>query len=517
MKEHKSRIGLKWKLFGCFAIFTGVLLVVIWICETLFLGTIYRQIKTDSLEKCVAEITRTIKNDGYAQELDSIAQSYDVSIKVVDKNYNTLYHYYSGPTNMVERISPAELFILCEKADASGGSYVQVYQQYLLEERLARLERYRNENHRINESEDTSDRGNAQSEYFEEFRRGEPPRFFSNDTLLNLISASTGETYDNIDCYIIVDSIITPVEATVKTLVVMLFYISIFTLTIALIIAFILARRIAKPIVKMNNSAKRLAKGDYNTKFESRGYAEIEQLNETMNYAAHELSKADELRRELLANVSHDLRTPLTMIIGYSEVMRDIPGENTPENIQAVIDEATRLSGLVSDLLDISRLQAGDGKLSKERYCITDSIKEIIKRFDKLSDKDGYRIDFEYDGDIYINADKSRLSQVVYNLIINAINYTGENKDVRVIQKITNENKVRIEVCDNGQGISREDLPYIWDRYYRVDKTHKRVQMGTGLGLSIVKNVLESHDAVYGVDSTLGVGSRFWFELDVME
>lgn len=514
MKKHKSRIGLKWKLFGHFAIFTAVLLTVIWVCETLLLGTIYRQIKTDSLEKCVAQITRTIKNDGYAQELDSIAQSYDVSIKIVDKNYSTLYHYYSGPTNMVERISPAELFILCEKADAGGGAYVQVYQQYMLEERLARLERYKNKQQNFYDKA-TGDTEQTQSEYYEEFRRGEPPRFFSKDMLLNLISTSTGTTYDGTDCYIIVDSVITPVEATVKTLVIMLLYISAFTLIIALIIAFILARRVANPIVKMNNSAKRLAKGDYNTKFESRGYAEIEQLNETMNYAARELSKADELRRELLANVSHDLRTPLTMIIGYSEVMRDIPGENSPENIQVVIDEATRLSGLVNDLLDISKLQAGDGKLSKERYCITDSIKEIIKRFDKLSDKDGYRVDFEYDRDVYINADKSRLSQVVYNLIINAINYTGENKDVRVIQKTTSGNKVRIEVCDNGQGISREDLPYIWDRYYRVDKTHKRVQMGTGLGLSIVKSVLESHNAVYGVDSTLGVGSRFWFELDI--
>ena len=211
-----------------------------------------------------------------------------------------------------------------------------------------------------------------------------------------------------------------------------------------------------------------------------------------MNYAARELSKTDKLRRELIANVSHDLRTPLTMIIGYSEVMRDIPGENTPENIQVVIDEATRLSSLVTDILDISRLQSGGSNADKSEYNLTESIRNIIARFDKLKENDGYKIIFENDGDVMIFADENRMSQVIYNLIINAI---------------------RIEIRDSGEGIPKEDLPYIWDRYYKVDKTHKRAQTGTGLGLSIVKTVLEAHGAAYGVDSTLGIGSSFWFEL----
>ena len=232
-----------------------------------------------------------------------------------------------------------------------------------------------------------------------------------------------------------------------------------------------------------------------------------------MNFAAKELSKADELRNELIANVSHDLRTPLTMIVGYSEVMRDIPGENSPENVQVIIDEATRLSSLVNDLLDISRLQSGTSKITRGEYNITDSIHRIISRFDKLKENEGYIITFDADEDVYINADENRLSQVIYNLITNAINYTSRDKRVNVRQKVSGDT-VRIEITDNGEGIAKEDLPYIWDRYYRVDKTHKRAQMGTGLGLSIVKTVLESHGAVYGVDSTIGVGSTFWFELE---
>lgn len=520
-KSFWSKISLKWRLFGYFSVFTIMLLAILWVCQTVLLDTIYRQIKTDSLKRCVNEIAYVIKNEDYQDDLEQLARTYDVSIKVVDTDHKTLYSYAVSPTNIVNRISPAELFILCSRAEDNNGTYVQIYQQYVKETR--RGHRFENEAEKDNpvyfvpgrNFENSSEGTQDTRKRPDDFVRGEPPMFISTDVLLNLISTRVASLSDGSDCYIIVDSVITPMGATVRTLVVMLLYISVFTIFAALVVAFILARRISKPIVKMNANAKRLAKGDFSTRFDSSGYAEIEQLNETMNYAAIELSKADELRRELIANVSHDLRTPLTMIIGYSEVMRDIPGENTPENVQVIIDEASRLSSLVTDLLDISRLQSGTGKISRERYNLTESVRGIISRFDKLTESDGYSISFCNDGDININADEKRISQAIYNLIINAINYTGPDKSVRVIQKRIDGNKVRIEVCDSGDGISQSELPYIWDRYYRVDKTHKRAQMGTGLGLSIVKTVFEVHGAVYGVDSTVGEGSTFWFEIEM--
>lgn len=515
MRKKLSRVSLKWRLFGYFSVFTVVLLGILWICQTVLLDTIYRQIKTDSLKKCVNEIAYALKEDVFYDTVEELARSYDVSVKIVDTDYETIYSYAVSPTNIVNRISPAELFILCNRAQRNNGTYVQVYQQYIKETIRERRERERTEDvFRRNVQQGEFDpESNAAKNENEPFKRGEPPIFISTDILLNLISTRVANMADGTQCYIVVDSVITPVNATVRTLVIMLQYISLFTIIIALVIAFVMARRISKPIIKMNKNAKRLAKGDYTIRFDSRGYKEIEQLNETMNYAATELSRAEELRRELIANVSHDLRTPLTMIIGYSEVMRDIPGENSPENMQVVIDEATRLSSLVTDLLDISRLQAGTTKINKEEYNLTESIRNIISRFDKLTESDGYNISFEHDFDIYVNADENRISQVIYNLIINAINYTGSDKNVQVIQRKTQNGAVRIEVKDSGDGISKEELPYIWDRYYRVDKTHKRAQMGTGLGLSIVKTVLETHGAIYGVDSTVGAGSTFWFEL----
>jgi len=215
----------------------------------------------------------------------------------------------------------------------------------------------------------------------------------------------------------------------------------------------------------------------------------------------------------LLANVSHDLRTPLTMITAYSEVMRDLPGENTPENVQVIIDEAKRLTNLVNDMLDISKMQAGVSSIDIKPYNITSGIKSVVDRYAKLVEQDGYRIVFNYcDEDVIVEADELKIYQVIYNLMNNAINYTGKDKCV-IINQIVSGNIVRIEVKDTGDGISPEEIDNVWERYYKVDKQHKRAVMGTGLGLSIVKNILKSHHAKYGVISKLGEGATFWFEL----
>ncbi|MBR5308596.1 MAG: HAMP domain-containing histidine kinase [Clostridia bacterium] len=506
-KKRKSKISLKWRLFAYFSIFTVILLAILWICQTLLLDSIYRQIKTDSLKKCVNEIAYSIKNEDYKDRIDELARSYDVNIKVVSSDYDTVYEYVVSPTNVVTRISELDVYMLCEKAIENGGSYTEPFQQFIVGVRDERRAQNGTDTH--SSRPQMPNRGESRPQG-QGFTRGEHPIFANSNVLLNLISTRVASFKGGERCYIIVDSLITPVNATVKTLAVLLMYISVFTVLFAMVLAFLLARRISNPIIKMNKNADRLAKGDYGVTFDSRGYAEIEQLNDTMNYAAKELSRADQLRHELIANVSHDLRTPLTMIIGYSEVMRDIPGESSPENIQVVIDEATRLSSLVNDLLDISRLQSGTMQLNPEEYNITDSLHGIISRFDKF--RDNCEITLDAEDDVYVTADENRISQVIYNLITNAINYSGNDKRVYVKQTLVGST-LRIEVSDNGEGIAKEDLPYIWDRYYRVDKTHKRAGIGTGLGLSIVKTVLESHGAVYGVESTLGVGSTFWFEL----
>lgn len=306
-------------------------------------------------------------------------------------------------------------------------------------------------------------------------------------------------------------AMVSPVDATVSTLQIQLFIITGIMVILATILAIIISKHISKPIEKINQSAKTLAMGNYEAEFHGKGFLEIKELSDTLNTAAIELSKVEELRRELMANISHDLRTPLALIYSYAEMMHDFPQEITPEQSQIIMDETKRLTSLVNDVLDISNIETGIEKLNKTSYNLTESLEKTINCIGKLVKKEGYQLEFIYDEEIYLFADEVKITQAFYNLLLNGITHCGHDKTVIVRQSIKG-NIVRVEVIDHGEGISNNNLPYIWDRYYKVDKKHKRPIMGTGLGLSIVKKIIEMHDGEYGVESEVEKGSVFWFQ-----
>ncbi len=307
-------------------------------------------------------------------------------------------------------------------------------------------------------------------------------------------------------------AIITPVEATVSTLQMQLYIIIVIMILLSVALALIIARRVSKPIVEINKGAKKLAAGQYDVHFRGHGYLEVKELSDTLGTAAAELSKVEGLRRELMANISHDLRTPLALIYSYAEMMHDFPGEITTEQTQMIMDEAMRLTSLVNDVLDVSRLETGTIQLNPTKFNLTGSIKTTVARLSELIKKDGYTIVFEHNCDVSVTADEVKLTQALYNLLINAVTHGGADKEVLVKQTVT-DGCVKIEIIDKGEGIAQNDLPNIWDRYYRVDKKHKRTITGSGLGLSIVKKIIELHGGQYGVLSEPGNGSIFWFSL----
>jgi len=282
---------------------------------------------------------------------------------------------------------------------------------------------------------------------------------------------------------------------------------------LAVLLAMIIAKRVSKPIEIINRSAQTLAKGDYSTRFSGKGFNEIVELSETLNTAAIELGKVENLRRELLANVSHDLRTPLSLIYGYAEMMNDFPGEISKEQTKVIMDETMRLTTLVNDVLDISKLESEMESLAISSFNITKNILDTTCRVEELLKNDGYRILFERDSDVYVDADEMKISRAFYNLLINAVNYSGHER-VILVSQAEHHNSVIISVTDNGAGIEEKDLGHIWDRYYKNGGAHTRAVMGTGLGLSIVKKVMELHGGRYGVSSEPGKGSTFWFELN---
>lgn len=320
--------------------------------------------------------------------------------------------------------------------------------------------------------------------------------------------------------YAFIQASLIPVDSTVSILKKQLLFVSFFTCVLSVLVAYFISRKISKPIEDINDNAKKLSKGIYDVKFdENSTVQEINELNKTLNYTSSELAKTENLRRELLANVSHDLKTPLTMIKAYAEMVRDLTYNNKEKresNLNVIITESDRLNLLVNDILDLSKYQSGSIKLEYETFDLVPFIKNITKRYDIYEEKNGYDITCKCKGHIYVNADKKRLEQVMYNLINNAINYTGDDKKVYVFVREEND-KVRVEVKDTGKGIKEEDLPLIWDKYYKADKTYSRITVGTGIGLSIVKNILMLHKLNYGVESTVNEGTTFYFELQVVK
>ena len=331
---------------------------------------------------------------------------------------------------------------------------------------------------------------------------------FNNKTIVKAIKYN--------DYTIFINASLEPVGTTSLILSRQLAIVSIAVLVVSLLLSYFISENISKPIVKLNKKANEISKGNFDIESENISkIEEIEELNNTLNTAAKELSQTETLRRELLANVSHDLKTPLTMIKAYAEMARDINYNNKKkreENLNIIVDEVDRLNLLVNDILELSKVQANTEKYIREKIDIDDFVSCIVKKYDYLKD-DGYEIIYNGIKNIYVNEDKKRINQILDNLINNALKYTG--KDKKVIVNIINLKKtVKIEVIDSGKGIKKEELKYIWDKYYKVDKSYQRNTKSTGLGLSIVKNICVQNDIKYGVNSKENSGSTFWIELE---
>lgn len=318
--------------------------------------------------------------------------------------------------------------------------------------------------------------------------------------------------------YLTITSALAPIDVTSRILQNQLVLITTISLVMAFLLSYFFAKQLAKPIVNITNSAKKLAKGDYSVHFEGSKYTEINELSEVLNNTTKELAKTDTLRRDLMANVSHDLRTPMTIIKSYAEMIRDISGNNPEKrtvHTGVIIDEADRLTTLVNDILDLSRLESGTAKIKPMEMDLSRTVNEIVDRFRVFEDTKGFDFEVNVREEIYVVADEKTLAQVIYNLISNAVNYTGEDKKVLISLEKAGDN-ARFEVSDTGKGIASEEMELVWKRYYRASEMHKRTKIGTGIGLSIVKNILENHNADYGVISKVGEGSTFWFEMKLV-
>lgn len=481
-----SKLSIRWKLAIYFLLFSFLMLAALWTFQYFVLDDIYVEIKKNTVltygDSLTQELSDNIYTESFIDKIDTVGAENDIYIAIFDvTDPETAVEYYrvSGVIGAYKLHSLSnEKLVQCAEAVRQNGSSV-----FFLKE---------DDNGEVELTEQRLGIGSA------------------ND--INLVYATIAMTPGGMDYMIMLNSVITPVGSMVQTITLMLVILTFMLIVVSLILSFYASRIISRPIIQINNAAKNLIDGIYNVEIKGSSYREIAELNNTLSNVSIELGKVERLRRELIANVSHDLRTPLTMITGYAEMIRDLPGEDTPENMQVIIDEATRLSSLVKDLIDISVIQNGTTKVTLTTYNLTESIKNIFKRYSKLIEQNKFKLAFEYDREVYVHADDKKIAQVIYNLVNNAINYIGDDNLV-IVKQTVSDGAVKIEVTDHGIGIPQDKLEHIWNRYYRVDKEHKRAVIGTGLGLSIVKSVLDLHKGTYGVESTLGKGSTFWFSL----
>ncbi|MDX5473955.1 MAG: cell wall metabolism sensor histidine kinase WalK [Bacillaceae bacterium] len=296
----------------------------------------------------------------------------------------------------------------------------------------------------------------------------------------------------------------------------MVLFTFVITICVAGIILWFISKKITTPLREMNNIALKLAKGDFSEEVLIKTKDEIGQLGESFNYMAAELESLEGMRREFLANVSHDLRSPLTSIKGFLIALMDgaIPNEKKQHYYKLMKVETERLIKLVNDLLDATQLESGQLKLNLTNYNLTEQLRVITAKMEPQINGSEINIKLEASSeDLYVFADQDRMEQVFINLLGNAIQFSPPNSSI-YLKLIKEENKVKIVVRDEGKGIKKEELPFIWDRFYKSDKARSK-KVGMGIGLSIVKSIILLHDSKINVKSKVGKGTEFSFSLNL--
>lgn len=441
-------------------IFAVLILIFLWIFQIVFLNTYYKLEKTQSLIASMSVLVKSYDTN-YKETFDSYSINNDICIEVVKEGEDSYSSFYYNKKCLSMNSTAFKNF----KSDFISGKTTSKSAEII------------NPN-------------------------------FNNNTLV------LAENLGN-NTYIFISTSLVPLDSSVTILKSQFIVVAIIVLLIAIIISYFISRKLSNPIIKLNQAAKKIGKKEYDNNLPLDDTPrEIVELSETLNDAVRELESNDKLRTELMANVGHDLKTPLTMIKAYAYAIKDLNSDNKEKreaDLNIIIEEVDRLSLLVEDILELSKIEAGAYPMQMERFNISKMIKNILRRYDIL-EKEGYQFIFDCKKEAFVTGDVKRLEQVVYNLINNAVNYTGDDKKI-TIRQTNKKETVLIEVIDTGKGIDKKEIDLIWDKYYQINKNHKRNKFGTGLGLSIVKQILENHHCKYGVLSEKKKGTTFYFEI----
>ncbi len=471
--------GIKFKTWLYFLIFSLVMLILLGVLLVAFIKPYYRENRI----KMIDTIVSTIEDDLLTNK--PTKQSVDRANKLVNSNNVCAIIYNQNGKRVYEADSLGELCMLDDKISIDSDSLVVSKDSDKLIEKL-------DNDNTLNLSLTSSISG------------------------LEMLMYGKKISVNLANYYLVINTPLELLESYVDFILKQYTYLSLIVIILALIVSFLLANRITSPIVNMQKEALKLADGDYHVSFKTdkQSYSEINDLANTLDDATDKLSKIDELRKDLLANVSHDLRTPITLIRSYAEMIKDISGDNPVkrnEHLDVIIDETEYLTKLINDMQEYSKLQAGYINLNKSNFDIKKTTLHVCDLLDGLLKEKNITLKKKLKS-VIVYGDEVKISEVIYNYLSNAIKHSYDNSKIYITLK-DSEDSLYFEVRDEGEGISIEALPYVWDRYYKIDKNFRRNENSTGLGLAIAKAILEAHKAKYGVVSKLNEGSTFYFEL----
>ncbi len=471
------------KMLIIFITFALITIILFWGLGFALSEPLFQSIRKDEAKDAASLIADNINNPELSLLVKRISFDSSLCIIVIDRDGNDIHSQGASENCSLHAFSSASLAGYYDKAKEAGDFYAEEIKNIPFE--------------------DSYDDDNFNGKVPSSAQREEEAYVYAK-----AVKSDSGEHFA-----ILIETALTPSVAYTETIIIMFIVVSVLTAFLAGFLSYRLSKEVSQPLIALSEKAKEISSGSADLKIEEGGFKEITELSKSLQDVQQEVADLEHYRRELIANVSHDLRTPLTLIKGYTELMRDIPSEATAQNFQVVIDETARLTNLVNDMLSLSKEQEGNEELNLQRFDIVEMLDALITRHGKLIEHLGFSLEWVHDDKAYVLADETKITQVIYNLINNAVNYAGEDKKVIVKQSVKG-GTVRIEVIDHGEGVDVNILPHIWDRYYKSDKSHRRATVGTGLGLSIVKSVMSKHPGgAYGVITSVGEGSTFYVEL----
>ena len=510
--------SLKIRLWGYFGLFAVILVLILWILQVVFLNYYYEGVKQRETQRIVTDIESQFQNDepieGIRSYVTRIYRESGIYIQIEPESGSPLVipfvNFDAAATATDASGNPVEEL----PAERPGSFYPTVYRNEI-DNLKSQLLESGSENLIKQTIEPETERKTLEYAVFLKTPPKDPGQDGSGDApppAVLPVSAASAQDADRLILYVF--SPLYPQESTSQILTDQLRYVTIIAVLLSLLLGFYLSRMITRPIEEITARAEELASGNYGIEFPVTHYSEVMRLADTLSSASSELAETRTMQRDIIANVSHDLKTPLTMIRSYAEMISDLSGDNPTkraEHLQVIVEETDRLSAMIAELLDISKLQSGELSVKRTDFSLKELIQSTVNAYKAYMEQDGYRLFFIGVGDGIVHADATRIKQTLDNLISNALKYGGRDKTVE-IRMAEIDDYVRVEVTDHGIGISKRDLKHVWDRYYQTSAHHSRTD-SSGLGLSIVKEILVLHNAKFGVESTVRQGSTFWFEI----